>query len=93
MNRGLARAAQVLLMLPALAGCAAQVANFKREAAESRGAPERCFGVARAAKNDCRTQAHVCAGWARQDRDAGAFVYVPSGTCERIVGGKLEEGA
>jgi uncharacterized membrane protein len=73
----------------ALSGCAAQVAAHKRAAAEKVGATEPCYGIARAGKNDCRTSAHVCAGWAYQERDPGAFVYVPAGTCEKIVGGKL----
>jgi uncharacterized membrane protein len=84
-------ALSALLIAPSLEGCATQVAYFKREAAMARGAPERCFGVARAGHNDCRTQAHICAGWSRQDRDRTAFVYVPAGSCVRIVGGSLHE--
>jgi len=74
-----------------LDGCSAQVADLKRAEAKSRGATEPCFGVARAGRNDCKTHAHVCAGWSRHDRDSSAFVYVPAGTCERIVGGQLDE--
>jgi len=80
-----------LLSAAALEGCSAQVAASKRAEAESRGATEPCFGIARAGRNDCKTHAHVCAGWSRHDGDRGAFVYVPAGTCERIVGGRLEE--
>ena len=74
-----------------LTGCAAQVARAKKESAARRGATEQCFGIARAGKNDCQTRAHVCAGWAGQARDPGAYLYVPAGTCDKIVGGKLEE--
>ena len=80
-----------LLSAATLDGCSAQVAALKRAEATSRGATEPCFGIARAGKNDCKTHAHVCAGWSRRDRDPGAFVYVPAGTCERIVGGHLDE--
>jgi uncharacterized membrane protein len=80
-----------LLSAAALEGCSAQVAALKRAEAKSRGATEPCFGIARSGKNDCKTHAHVCAGWSRRDGDPGAFVYVPAGTCERIVGGHLEE--
>jgi uncharacterized membrane protein len=80
-----------LLSAAVLDGCSAQVAALKRAEAKSRGATERCFGVARAGSNDCKTHAHVCAGWSRRDRDPGAFIYVPAGTCERIVGGRLQE--
>jgi uncharacterized membrane protein len=72
-------------------GCAAQVAAAKKEQAARRGATEPCFGVARAGKNDCRTRTHICAGWARQDADPGAFIYVPAGTCLKITGGRLEQ--
>ena len=75
----------------ALEGCAAQVAAAKHTAAEARGATEQCFGVAYAGRNDCRSHSNVCAGWSRKDRDLGAFVYVPAGTCERLVGGRLGE--
>ena len=80
-----------LLSAAALEGCSAQVAALKRAEAKSRGATEPCFGIARAGKNDCKTHAHVCAGWSRRAGDPAAFIYVPAGTCERIVGGQLEE--
>jgi len=89
---GITRAIAALLSTTLLSGCAAQVAASKRAAAIGRGAPERCFGVARAGHNDCRTAAHICAGWAYHDSDPDAFVYVPTGTCDRITGG-LTDGA
>ena len=73
----------------ASAGCANQVAALKQAQAIRRGTPEPCFGVARAGRNDCKTEANICAGWSRHDADAKAFIYVPSGTCTRIVGGSL----
>ena len=75
----------------ALGGCSAQVAALRRSDAKLHGATEACFGIARAGQNDCKTHAHVCAGWSRRDGDPGAFIYVPAGTCERIVGGRREE--
>lgn len=84
-------AMMAFLSAAVLDGCSAQVAASKRAEAKSRGATEPCFGIARAGRNDCKTHAHVCAGWSRRDGDLGAFVYVPAGTCERIVGGRLEE--
>jgi uncharacterized membrane protein len=81
------RAISLLVSIGLVTGCAAQVAAAKHAAAVKRGAPEMCFGVARAGRNDCRTAVHICAGWAHKDADPGAYVYVPAGTCERIVGG------
>jgi len=83
----IARAIAGLLSTSFLSGCATQVAALRQSAAVERGAPERCFGVARASRNDCKTNAHVCAGWAFRDADPQAFVYMPGGTCAKIVGG------
>jgi len=52
-------------------------------------ASEKCYGVAKAGKNDCAGKAHACAGQGTKDRDAKEFVKVPKGTCERLVGGTL----
>jgi uncharacterized membrane protein len=48
---------------------------------------EKCYGVAKAGKNDCKTASHSCAGQATKDGDG--FVDVPAGTCAKIVGGSL----
>jgi uncharacterized membrane protein len=86
-----AAAVAIVFSSATLEGCAAQVAAAKERQAALRGATERCFGVAKAGANDCRTHAHVCAGWANTDRDRTAFVYVPAGTCTRLTGGQFEE--
>ncbi len=48
---------------------------------------ERCFGVARAGKNDCATATSACAGTAKQDFMKDAWVYVPKGTCQKLASG------
>jgi uncharacterized membrane protein len=50
---------------------------------------EKCYGVAKAGKNDCKSASHSCAGHATKDGDG--FVAVPAGTCEKIVGGSVTE--
>ena len=50
---------------------------------------EKCYGVNKAGKNDCQTATNSCAGSSRVDNDAHAFIIVPKGTCEKIVGGSL----
>lgn len=50
---------------------------------------EKCYGVAKAGKNDCAGAAHACAGQSKKDRDASEWIKVPKGTCERLVGGSL----
>jgi uncharacterized membrane protein len=50
---------------------------------------EKCYGVAKAGKNDCAGSAHDCAGQAKTSGDANEFVSLPKGTCERLNGGSL----
>jgi uncharacterized membrane protein len=49
---------------------------------------EKCAGVAKAGKNDCGTAKHACAGQAKAD-GGEEWVYVPKGSCEKIVGGTV----
>jgi uncharacterized membrane protein len=51
---------------------------------------EKCYGVAKAGKNDCETAASSCAGTSKRDGQADAWLYVPAGACNRIVGGNLQ---
>lgn len=51
---------------------------------------EKCYGVVKAGKNDCQTSTHACAGTATSDGQGDAWVYLPKGSCEKIVGGSLE---
>lgn len=51
---------------------------------------EKCFGVAKAGKNDCQTANSSCAGTSKTDGQKDAWVLVPAGTCEKLVGGSLE---
>lgn len=48
---------------------------------------ERCYGIVRAAKNDCATSKHSCATQATMDGDPEEFIMVPKGLCKHIVGG------
>jgi uncharacterized membrane protein len=50
---------------------------------------EKCYGVAKAGKNDCAGPAHACAGQSKQDASKKEYVKVPKGTCDRLVGGSL----
>lgn len=50
---------------------------------------EKCYGVAKAGKNDCAGAKHACAGQSTKAADANEWVKVPKGTCERLVGGSL----
>ena len=50
---------------------------------------EKCYGVSKAGKNDCQTANGSCAGSAKTDNQGDAFIAVPKGTCDKIVGGSL----
>jgi len=52
---------------------------------------EKCAGIAKAGKNDCGSLdgKHNCAGMAKKSSHAQEWVYVPKGTCAKIVGGKV----
>ena len=54
---------------------------------------EKCQGVAKAGMNDCGANAHSCAGQAEVDADPKEWVYLPEGTCEKIVGGTVKLAA
>lgn len=51
---------------------------------------EKCQGIAKAGMNDCGTSKHSCAGQAAKDGDPEEWVYVPEGTCSKIVNGKVK---
>jgi uncharacterized membrane protein len=51
---------------------------------------EKCYGVAKAGQNDCKTLSNACAGHSLTDGQEDAFIALPKGTCERIVGGLRE---
>ncbi|MDH4031900.1 MAG: DUF2282 domain-containing protein [Chromatiales bacterium] len=52
---------------------------------------EKCAGIAKAGQNDCGALdgTHACAGQASADGHPEEWVYVPAGTCEKIVGGRV----
>jgi uncharacterized membrane protein len=47
---------------------------------------EKCYGIAKAGKNDCQTSSSSCAGSSKTDAQKDAWIYVPKGTCDKIVG-------
>lgn len=57
-------------------------------AADAAADKEKCFGVAKAGKNDCAAASHSCAGQAKKDNDPSDWRYVPKGTCDKM-GGKM----
>ncbi len=54
---------------------------------------EKCSGIAKAGMNDCGSLdgKHACSGQANKDSHPDEWVYVPKGTCAKIVGGKVRK--
>ena len=46
---------------------------------------EKCYGVAKAGKNDCGTASHACGAQSQKDNDPADWLYVPLGTCAKMV--------
>jgi uncharacterized membrane protein len=51
---------------------------------------EKCAGIAKAGQNDCAANGHSCAGKAKKDGDPKEWLYIPTGTCNKIVGGSVK---
>jgi uncharacterized membrane protein len=50
---------------------------------------EQCAGVIKAGKNDCATSTNACHGHVTTDANPEAWIYLPSGTCEKIAGAQI----
>ena len=85
MKTSTVRTLQITAALAALVGGAVLVADT----ATAKDGFEKCAGIAKAHQNDCKNSAHTCAGQAARDGDANEWVYVPTGTCAKIAGGKV----
>ena len=81
---------QKLIISSALAGLIAVAAIGNTLAEDKPAGKEKCFGVAKAGKNDCAnaTGTHSCAGQASVDKAPEEWNYVAKGTCDKL-GGKL----
>jgi uncharacterized membrane protein len=76
-------------LMAAAIGSLALMAATSTAVAADEGATEKCYGVAKAGKNDCAGAAHACAGQSKKDRAGNEWVKLPKGTCDRLVGGSL----
>jgi uncharacterized membrane protein len=54
---------------------------------------EKCYGIVKAGQNDCQTANSSCAGTSKRASQGDAWIYVPKGTCDRVVGGSLQPKA
>jgi uncharacterized membrane protein len=54
---------------------------------------EKCYGIVKAGLNDCHTAGQSCAGSSVKDNQADAFIFLPKGTCDKIVGASTKPPA
>jgi uncharacterized membrane protein len=78
------------LIAAAVASLVAGAASGQVHPEKPTYAYEKCYGVAAEGKNDCFFAGNSCAGTVARDNDPGAWIYVPKGTCDRIVGGSTK---
>lgn len=50
---------------------------------------EKCYGIVKKGMNDCQTKTQSCSGSATVDNQPDAFLFLPKGDCNKIVGGSL----
>ena len=68
----------------ALAGAALTSTAFAED-----DSTEQCAGIVKAGKNDCATSTNDCHGHVTSNANTEAWIYVPKGTCDRIVGARV----
>ena len=78
-----------VILASAVAGLLTAAVSLSSVAAD-KPKVEKCYGIAKAGQNDCQTANSACAATAKADGQKDAWLYVPKGTCEKIVGGSLK---
>lgn len=79
------------LMTAAVAGVIALGVTASGSALAGKAGYEKCAGIVKAGMNDCGTSKHSCAGQAKADGAPEEWIYVPEGTCKKIVDAKLKQ--
>ncbi len=83
------------LFLLSIAGTAHAVKSEKDiQEAQKKATAEgniKCAGRVKAGLNDCPTSQHACAGMADEHNDSEEFIWLPRGTCNRLVGTHIIE--
>ena len=77
-----------IMTVAALSAFVAGATFMATDAQAGKDGFEKCAGIAKAGQNDCGANGHSCAGYAKVDGDANEWIFVPKGTCAKIVGGK-----
>jgi uncharacterized membrane protein len=79
-------------LLAALAVATTLPTTAKAGPVDQPSGSEKCYGIAKAGKNDCAAGAHSCAGQGTKSMDKSSYVYLPVGACSKIAGGSTSPG-
>ena len=81
--------ASMTIALTGLFALTVAAVSIPTQAAADAPKMEKCYGIVKAGKNDCQTSVSACAGTATKDSQKDAWLYMPKGTCEKIVGASV----
>jgi uncharacterized membrane protein len=84
------KTSRLLIASAVAAALAVPLASHAGPAPKPKFEAEKCYGVVKAGKNDCQTVNSSCAGTSKRDNQSDAWIYVPAGSCERLVGGATQ---
>ena len=77
------------LAASAIASFLGLVLSSSAQAEEGKRPPqEKCYGISKKGYNDCSTASHDCSNSAKADNDPSDWLWLPKGTCAKVVGGK-----
>lgn len=80
----------ITAVLALTAGTVMTTAVYAAPVTTSQPEMEKCYGIAKAQMNDCKTDHTSCAGSTTKDSQPDGFLLVPQGLCNKIVGGNLK---
>ena len=84
------KTSQLLLASAGAAALAVPIASQAGPAPKPKFESEKCYGIVKAGKNDCQTANSSCAGTSKRDQQGDAWIYMPAGACEKLVGGSTQ---
>jgi uncharacterized membrane protein len=84
------KTSQLLVASAVAAALAMPIASQAGPAPKPKFESEKCYGVVKAGKNDCQTANSSCAGTSKRDNQGDAWIYMPAGSCEKLVGGSKD---
>ena len=84
------KTSQLLIAAAVAAALATPIASQAGPAPKPKFEAEKCYGIVKAGKNDCQTANSSCAGTSKRNNQNDAWIYVPAGSCDKVVGGATQ---